>query len=436
MNRELTIEEENGGVWDSELNQYFFSKESQHVDQKGIKRVFEKYFRHVKFDNKFFLKIARFRISWATKNTDTIEFLGGNLLGVNPIRFSALDEETFFMDVLGVDKDELKIELHAIDGIDPNRIVTSNVFYLTCSYLFHGFTMSKDIGKSMESALRETYYIFAYRAMSSLVSHYFKYEVERPIAIAVYEQLSNKFLIKKLGTWQKVFEYRAEAVIPPKGLHAKRIRTYETDDAMRIVMDLQGRIRETVKNIYPILMEVRNNNEKIKNTSLDKIDIEGDSAIADIVDRPDLYAIYIKGIIYKYNDFVKSDLIHVVTDMLNMTSTKDITETLMYISEISMSDIKRVEMIVDSSINVAIEYLSRKNIQSSYQTDVMQILFLLKNYYTGSRVNNKDMDKIKNALRDIYKEATGKKNKTAVSNVRVGIMLYIVLRALAKNSYN
>jgi len=403
--------------------------------KRTILDVFEDHLGHIKFDKEFYVAVSRFRTGWATKNNDNIEFLGSNLLGSNPIRFTALDEETLFLDILEVDKNELKKDLHSIKGIDPSRAVTSNVFYLTMTYLMHGFTVSKHIGKDRDNAVREVYYIFAYRAMSSLISHYFKYDVERSIAVAVNEQLSNKFLIKKLGTWQKVFEYRSDAVIQPKGLHAKRVYTYTTDDAVRIVMDLQGRIRETVKNIYLVLIDVNENNNKVKVTSLDKTDIDGESVISDIVDRPDMYIIYIKDIVYKYNDFIKDDLMHVIANILNMPNTKDLYETLTYISENSMRDIKGTGFLIEASIDIPIEYLSKQQILSNYQSDINQILIMLKNYYTGSRVDNKDMDKVKKMLKKIYMHATGKKNKTAVSNIRVGVMLYIILRALAKNSY-
>lgn len=401
---------------------------------KQIIEVFDQHLKDIVFDKAFFSKIAKFRINWVYKNPSNMEFLGSNLLGVHPIRFSALDVESFFMELLNVDEEELRYEIHALKDIDIKRKVSSNIVFLTLTYLMHKFTTSLKIGKDRDAAVKEVYYIFAYKAMSSLVSHYFKYPVDTAIAVAVHEQLNNKFLIKRLKNWQEVFEYRADDVLD-KGLHSKRIKYYkQTDDATRVVIDLQGRLRDMIKNIYIVIINVNETNSKVTSTTLDDTDLEGDATIKSIVDRPDVYIMYIKNIIYKHNDFIKDDLLHVISDLLDMNNSKDLYKTLTYMSDNYMAS-KDMDFVIDKTIDLSIEYLSKNNISDNYNNDLKNVIIMLKNYYTGSRVDNKDVDKLKKKIKKIFIDATGRTNKTKISNNRVGVILYIFLRAIAKNNY-
>lgn len=417
---------------------YDYSFEELHKVDKSknmqILEVFKLHLKHVVFDKAFFNNVMKFRLGWVHKSLEHMDFLGSNLVGVNKVVFSALDEEMFFLDLLKVDYDDLKYDIYSLKDIDVNRKVSSNIMLLTLTYLMHGFTNSSLPMKEKEQAIKEVYYIFAYKVLGSLISHYFTYQVDKSLAVAVHEKLNDKFLIKKLNTWNDVLEYRAQDVLQPNGLHAKRIKLYkETEDATRVVIDLQGRLRDMIKNIYLVILDVRDNNNKIVSTTLNETDTEGDETLKSIVDRPDMYITYIKNTVYKHNDFIKADLVHVVSNLLDMGTDKDLYDTLTYMSESYLTKNKDIDFIIDKSIDLSIDYLSRNNINNEYDKNLNKILIMLRNYYAGSRVNNKDVEKLKNMVRKIFIEATNKTNKTKVSNNRVGIIVYIFLRAIVKN---
>lgn len=401
--------------------------------KKQILEVFEEHLKHIVFDKDFFNKVMKYRLNWVHKSLEHMDFLGSNLLGVNKVIFSALDEEIFFLELLKVDYDELKHDIHTLKDIDVNRKVSSNVMLLTLTYLMHKFTNSKLPIKDRDNAIKEVYYIFAYKVLGSIISHYFSYQTDRSIAVAVHERLNDKFLIKKLNTWNAVLEYRANDVLQPNGLHAKRIKSYkDTEDATRVVIDLQGRLRDMIKNIYVIIMEIKENNNKINSTTLNEKDMEGDDSLKSITDRPDNYIIYLKNIIYRQNDFIKSDLVHVVSNLLDMSTDKDLYNTLVYMSENYLSKTKDYDFIIDKTIDLSIDYLSKNNVAKDYYKNLNKILIMLRNYYAGSRVNSRDVEILKNTVRKLFIDATGKTNKTKVSNNRVGIIVYIFLRAIAK----
>ena len=123
--------------------------------KKQILEVFEEHLKHIVFDKTFFNNVMKFRLNWVHKSLEHMDFLGSNLLGVNKVVFSALDEEMFFLELLKVDYNDLKHDIHSLQDIDVNRKVSSNVMLLTLTYLMHGFTGSKLLPKEKESAIKE-----------------------------------------------------------------------------------------------------------------------------------------------------------------------------------------------------------------------------------------------------------------------------------------
>ena len=219
----------------------------------------------------------------------------------------------------------------------------------------------------------------------------------------------------------------------PNGLHAKRIKSFKlTEDATRVVIDLQGRLKDMIKNIFVVIMDVKENNNRIVSSSLNETDMEGDATLKSIIDRPDTYILYLKNIVYKQNDFIKADLVHVVSNLLDMPTDKDLYNSLRYISESYLTKTKDIDYIIDKCIDLSIDYLSRNNVEKNYSKNLNKVLVMLRNYYAGSRVSSKDVETLKNMVKKIFVEATGKTNKTKVSNNRVGIIVYIFLRAMAK----
>ena len=140
--------------------------------KKDLLVVMDKYFKHVKYDRRLYNDLRAFRLAWSQKSPEYVEFLGGHLMGVHPIRFSSADEDSVFIDIFNIDQNELKIDIHKLEDINPAWKVSSNPFYLTMVYTMHRFYKDNKIGSALEDAIRECYYIFAYKAIGSIVTHY------------------------------------------------------------------------------------------------------------------------------------------------------------------------------------------------------------------------------------------------------------------------
>ena len=391
--------------------------------------VFQRYIK-VDFDERLYHNIKALRWSWSQKSEEYIEFLGSNLTGVHTIRFSSQDEDMLFLDILNVDKATLKYELHRTKGIDKTRKVAANVVYLTLIYIMHGFARSKTIGKHMEDAIRETYYIFAYKAISSLYSHYFKYPVDIGLAQAVNERLTNKFLLKKFKNWAEVFEYRSRDVLP-KGHHWGRILMYDADNSARIINDLQSRIRDLVKNIYVVLIEIKENNERIISTSLETNDAEGEKAISDLMNRPDMYANFCKSICRSKVDFIRPDICHIIEKISGAKLAQPIEPVL----EVIIEEFEGLEKFIDDVMVSSIECLASKDINGGYDKDLYNTILILKTLYGNVSKIKLATEAKKSIVNFLHKTRNRKvKGKKFIRiNMGVCVCIYVFLRSILKD---
>jgi hypothetical protein len=402
-----------------------------------ILKVFKHHLGNLKFDRVLYKRVKKFRLQWMNKNEDHIAFLGGNLLGVHKLRFSSLDYDLFFTDVLEVDRISLEVDLHSLESINTAYKVSSDTLYLTIMYLIREFNRTKLLSKKdAYNAAMESYLIFAYRTISSLVSHYFKYQQSEQVILMVYERLSNRYLIKKLGTWQKVFEYRAKDLIEKKGLHYERLNRFITDEIVDVVNDVQGRIRDMVKNIYSLMIEVIESGDHIKILSATSTDIEGEEIVKEITNRQDILIDYMLEIVHDRDSLIKEELVNVVGELLSTLETKLLLQTLDWmVNPTSTSNSKKIDKLIKKTLVISIEYLTNKKISVSDRANIEQMLISLRGLWVSSRGNSTEINKLKSLGEYLVKKAINKKTKWTLTSTRIGLFLYIFLRASAKDAY-
>ena len=394
---------------------------------KDIKDVFDKHL-HLTYDENLYRKLEAFRINWVQKSDEYIEFFGSNLTGVHNIRFSTRDEDAIFIDILNLNYEDLEYDIFHTVGIDKNKKVSSNPFYLTMTYLMYGFLKSKTIGRYRDDVIREVYYIFAYKALSSLISHYFKYNVDVGTAKAVIERMSNKFLIKKCNSWQEVLLYRSSDVLPPHGLHYKRLLTLTSDDATRVVSDLQGRLRDLIKNIYIVIIDINASNDKIISTT-NLEENENGVGIKDSSNRPDTYTRYLDSIIKIPTDFINDDIIHLVLSIHNNINREQLITTLTYIST---TDIKNLNIITNTILETTIYNIAGRGIVTEYNRHIYDILKYTKSYFSSSSIKDKNILYAKKQLNIIIKKSLDKSIQWTSNSLVIAVIVYIVCRSFTK----
>jgi len=416
---------------------------------KDIKTFFKKELPNLKVDRKLIKNLRTFRLNWSTKNDEYIDFLGSKLLGLHTIRFSYLDDEKLMKDTLGIDnwkilqnkivyrtkeKNRKIVEEYGVRGVEKNFKIASDIIYQTLMYIAHESTLLKD-KKLKEEGVREACLIMQYRMISSIYSWYFKYNTTEAIATTVYNKLSHKYLIKQHNNWQEVFEYRVKNCLDPKSPNYKKLHNYNTEDAIRLISDIQTKLREQVKQIYKILIEVKEKNEIIKQESSTFVGGEkNEEQVKDISSSSLNYVINIKKIIFNKNDFINKDMIKVIDKLVPNINESIMLKYLSCVSDIKdEQDQKQIYSYVETIVIKDLEYLQRINLNIEQRENIYKAISLIKNYWSSSKVKDPEMKEIKNYFNKLAFTCTGKKTSWLLVSLAIGIITYIFLMSLKKS---
>lgn len=397
-------------------------------DGSDVKDLFSLVFPTQKFDTKLYKKLRRFRLEWTRKSVEYSEFLGGNSLGLQAIRFSSRDDEMLMVDIFNVAQDTLRSSIIRLPDIDSKWVVSTNPVLQTLTYTMYRFIKDGDIGNKLDDALEECYYIFAYKVLGSLISHYFKFNTTPAIAKATYEGLSNRFLIKKLGTWNAVLKHRSLDIIPPKGLHTDRFKKYTTEDSVLIINDLQGRLREMIKNIYLVFLDVKDNNKGVSSRTATDVSDSGES-IATVTSRPDKYVNRLRELIESPINLIDDDLIHLVSQFVKASEPDAIKKSIFLLSE--TYDPKNKEAIYLEHIVVkTLAYIRTKGINGNYLDNIVEIINHMKGYWSSGSVDDDGVKLTRNIITQATIHSTGRRTKWYIAANTLATVVYLFVRAV------
>lgn len=401
---------------------------------ESLKVVFDEHFSHVKFDNKLAREVYQYQIGYVNSSREYLEFFGSNLLGVHVIRFKDSDVFRLFDDVFDVDYYELESDIREVKTINHEFKISSDLLNLTLMYILHRFmTESTMNDSSRKRACYDTALIFFYRCVAALMSHYFKYPADPKIAQAAYSKLSNKFLIKKLGSWHRVMDYRAEDLIDRRaGIHVKHLQSF-TDDARIVyaINDSQSRVKDLIKGYYAEFIKVHSEGENVAVTKGTYMDADGEETVKEKTKSVENYVTYMQQAMADQHTFIKDDLISIITQINSNTSFRTVKATLLWLHE-KQNDPKYSKLIGEFVGDVVVQslYLIKNNMTPKNMRDYQHILPNLKNLYLSTRTVDKDIERIRDVGFKLIKEANKKVSPSLILATRTSIILYITLRAL------
>lgn len=386
-------------------------------------------FHGMNVDKKLMKNMITFKYQWINKSMVHVDYLTSNLVGVHPIRFTEEDDDNLFFNVLRLDRQDVQDELYKLDDVYKDRIVASNATYIMLCYIMSLTIHSKLSKKDKETMLETLYEIMVYKMVSSILFRYFPFPLDIDIATTVYELLTRKYLIKKLGSWDAVFKYRSKDV-KTGGLHFERLRKYDMYDI--VINDIQGRYRSIHKELYAVINKVIEDKDKRISISLNTTTLDGDETLGDIENIAKRDYDYIFDIVGKKEDFVKGQLVNLIVEIYKNVDGKELTLVLNSISDNYLKNKRDVDKLIDYSLKASISYLHSKKINPPYDERAVAVIRHLKGLWSGSRVSDR---RVKEAKELSYKFSleTGKKTRWLLTTLGMSINTYIFIRTLMKD---
>lgn len=395
--------------------------------------VLDRRFEHVKFDAEFIKKLQLFKINWTSKSEQYIDFISSPLIGVYRVRFSTRDEFDFFKNLLGIYQEGLQDDIKRTREIPSNFQVAINSFNVACIYIVHRFCKDGLNDKLLEQGIQEIYHILSLRMLGSIFSHFFKYDVELALAQSAYQNLSNKYLIKKEGSWERVLVIMARVLYPksldPKSVHHDRLLHFDANNYIRIINDINTRLRSVVKNYASEIYTLNDSTDPTSkiNTSTLLQDTEDGEGLKDFTLGVNSQVNYLKNIIPSPNDFVNPAKVNLICNIMGNINKDKFSKFLFYLSEYHPVPTKNEIDYLTVCIKQSAGYLQTRGIVSDYNKRIFECLKLLKKYFSASKVKVDEINKTKDLLTKYVKEALKDEKNWLAPPLVIGAILYIYL---------
>ena len=243
--------------------------------------------------------------------------------------------------------------------------------------------------------------------------------------------MNNKYLLKKAGNWQGVFDYRAEDVLPG-GIFEERIRNLTVETLVDVVNGIYNRFKDLIKNLYTIYMDVLKKNEKIiassKITTTGETD-EREEEYGDSLGGNRKYVVYIKSIINREEDFVDGDLLYVIQTILPTCRSEKLEQFVSGLTKLPYPDDAArdyIEKILTSSFS----YLVTKGILGDYDKKIFVCLKHLKGYWMAGNMKDKEAKIAKDMANELAYGVLITPNRTMIPAIAIGFILYVFLKAV------
>jgi len=406
-----------------------------------IKAVFDEGCSGVEADAKLAHDLASYVARLTHKNQDHINFFGGNLFGVDVVRFLPVDRDLWFDDIIQCDEfsldDDLINQGQSIQAIQKQWEVSSDIMNLSVVWLLHRvYTSTKLKDDQKHEAMLAILLVLQFKFFTSRLYRYFKYPADRAIAEAAYAKLTFKYAIKQHGNWLKLFNARSEEILAEHSIHKDVIRKFDNDlKVVYMLNDIQGRIRDMLKNLYGVYIDVRNQGIKISSHSM-LIEHDGEEVLRDKTNGMATYITYLNSVVGDQNSFIKAELAAVIEKMMPTMAPKHFLTTLVWISANSNgSSAGSIRELLETTLIHAFDYLSEDRGIMKNTSDLSGLLARLRGVYMSSRSTDPTLLKIREQCETMVAKATQNKNSSVLSSVRTGVLLYITLRAMTKRYY-
>lgn len=401
-----------------------------------LKDVFRTHTAGVRITPAIIQELRTFESQFVNKNEDHIAFFGGNLLGVHPMRFKQTDYNAWFDEVLVIDDMALQEDIFNLPSVTRTHKVAPNVFNQSCIWLIHAIRTSS----LSESLKREgellTALIFQYRLMGSILSRFFPYPADEAIAQATYKALSRKFTLKEHGSWKKLFVARAEELLSDRSIHKKTFLTHTPDDkVLYAISDIHTRLKQLVKDMNDVFYRIRESESRVSSGGMVG-EQDGEKLIRDVINKERDYIRYIHTVIETKTSFIKDDLVETTLEIMHTTSEKHLRDSLSYMTNNYKGRLaKDIQMLTQELVVYSMDYVQTHRDTIPNPKDFQSVVLRLRGVFMASKNSEDSIRKIRQTSEKIVRLATGIRNPNTLSAARTGLLIYLLLRTLAKDYY-
>ncbi len=403
-----------------------------------VKSALDALMPNLQFDKDLAVRLQRYKQEFINRNRDHAAFFGGNLLGVQTVRFVPQDVNNWFDNILDADEEAIREAIHKSPGINKDWHVSSNPMNVTCLWLVHRIFRSSMPAELKTQAMTDTLLILQIKMVTSIMFNFFKkYPASPEVAEATYAALNMKFILKEQGSWLALLTYRAESILSRNSPLYDAISSFTPNKRIiEALNSIHGALKGYIRKIRQVMGTVLVSGGKISATSA-AVNANGEEILRDKTRGPMTYTNYLKSIISDKNSFIREELFHIVTKVMPSAQPRYLRASLEFISaNYFRAPHKDIERMINLAMLHSHAYLAQSRLTMRSNVDLGEIMIELKGAYTSSRSRDSDLLELREITERVIRGSVDSKTESVVASVRTGVLLYIVSRAYAMNHYS
>lgn len=378
-----------------------------------------------KIDTQLAKRITAFKMAMISKSNVNSDFMASPYIGAHKIRFTDEDRYNFFF-AIGIDEEDVKSGLKQIEHIKDSHKTTRETMNFTSMLLIEATYNSSLSGKVKDNMIIDLAIIMQFRMLTSMYSRYFEYIEDISIIKTVYEKLYNYNLNKQYGSNYAVLDHRARMLIDNKA-HVKHLRKGNVEAIAYLITDMSGALRSMLKIWYKYLIEVKEETERVQNTSIIVRGEEGEK-IGNVEDSHAKYLATIQDKIGNEYEFINESRIELLLELIPRLSKGKVKSVLRYMHKEYMKDPHNVSKLLEEIVEVCIRFLYvNKTLYPPYASRTGLIVKYLKNLFSSSNVKDSNMKEVKMKLVEVSKDSLGSRNKQTNMSMAIVIAVYVFM---------
>lgn len=402
----------------------------------NYKQILEKYTKDVKITESLAKQLHTFANKFVNKNEDHISFFGSNLTGVQSIYFTTMDKNELMIDILdGVNDIAIRKEIKALPYVGSSWQVATEPVTLVCMYLVYSFYNSNLPDKVKKQAMADLSLIVHYKFITSLINHYFPYNIPEATALATYSALSRKFTLKQEGTWQKTLERRVDDLLFVQDTWLDQIKTYIDDEELiKMFSDMQVRMRSMIKNIAEVTYRLHSQGVGV-DSSAGMMETDDGLKVKDVQRLHSTYRDYLHATVVDPKALIKSELVHIIGDAISTMPEAPLYEVLMYLSTKAQENDRNTIKFCDEIMMYVFNYLQEESKNGASISNLSHLIEKIKALITASKSNDPVVLQMRKDSERYVKKGCKVSNVAAAAGLRTGLILYLIIRTLTRQHY-
>jgi len=352
-------------------------------------------------------KLHKFKYGWMAASKENVDFMATHLLGTNRIILTR-SQEANLIAIFKLDINELGRKLKKASDVNQDFRVASNATYTLLTYIAYRIWNSDLTDKDKVRYGTVAIELMLIKMFTSVYQTYYVPLMDKDMAATLYNNMSNKFLLKRDGinNMSDVLRHFASSVIDKDGLHHIALKKWDIKEFTYILTDLKTRINSMNKEYYGLYNKVKAQDIK-QGIEEYFTEIEGKAVIKDIGNHNRLLYSTMRDTLMSERLLIDNGIIEATLDIYKDDGKKDMVHILTKLHKAYTDDFEKTDNMITMLLETTVSYLYVSKKHPPYSRNVLTIVGYLKNYYTSSRIKDERLKDSKEMFVAFVKKHSG-----------------------------